>query len=290
MKKAILLIYSNIQFKNALVAQIVEQETVNLCGVGASPTWGAIFTKENKMKNKSKCVWFISDLHLDHKNILEYSGRPFKTVSEMNAKIIANIKRVVRSGDVLIIVGDFQLGAKKEALREYIRQIKETGCTLVLVRGNHDYKNSEMLNLGFDLSVDRLDLDIAHEKVSVTHFPYRQLIYKYLYYCLMHFLFGKFFPKKWWKERYYWKKLPFKEKYHIHGHTHGDKIMNEFQINVSCEAVNYTPINLQKIGELIAKHKARRERNETSWFRRWYAYVNRCISRRHFTDHVPRTS
>jgi calcineurin-like phosphoesterase family protein len=242
------------------------------------------------MKHKAKQTWFISDTHFDHKNILEYSDRPFDTVPEMNETIISNIKKYVRKGDILIVVGDFQLGAKKEALREYIRQIKTTGCTLVLVRGNHDYKNSEMINLGFDVSVDRLDLEIAHERVSVTHFPYRQPVFKYLYYCLMNYLFGKKYPRKWWKERYYWKKLPFREKYHIHGHTHGDKIMNEFQINVSCEAVNYTPINIQKIGELIAKHKARRQKYETNWFRRGYAYVNRCLGRRHFTDHVPRTS
>lgn len=242
------------------------------------------------MKQKSKTTWFISDTHFDHKNILEYSSRPFKTVPEMNAKIISNIKRVVRPGDILIIVGDFQLGAKKVDLKEYIGQIKETGCVLVLVRGNHDYNNSEMVNCGFDLSVDRLDLEIAKERVSITHFPYRQPVYKYLYYCMMNMLFGKLFPRRWWKERYYWRKMPFKEEYHIHGHTHGSEIMNGFQINVSCEAVNYTPINIQKIGELISKHKTRRIKNETNWFRCWYAYVNRCISRRHFTDHVPRAS
>lgn len=232
------------------------------------------------MKNKSKCIWFISDLHFDHKNILEYSGRPFKTVPEMNAKLIANIKRKVRPGDVLIIVGDFQLGAKKEALRDYIRQIKETGCTLVLVRGNHDYNNSEMMNCGFDLSVDKLEMEISREWVTIMHYPYRQPVYKYLYYSFMNFLFGKLFPKRWWKERYYWRKLSHRNKYLIHGHTHSTQLQNGFMINVSAEAVNYEPINLQKMGELISKHKMKRQK---------MGIIQRLFAKKEFyRDHEPK--
>lgn len=231
-------------------------------------------------------MWFISDLHFDHKNILEYSGRPFETVPDMNQTLIKNIKKVVKPGDVLVIVGDVSLGAKKTDLREYIKEIKSTGITLGLVRGNHDYKNNEMMNMGFDFAFDKLELEIAKEKVTVMHYPYRGPVLKYYYYKFM----SKFFPKKFWKERYYWDKLPYREKYLIHGHTHATELQNEFQINVSAEAVNYTPISIHKIAELIQKHKNKRAKNETNWVRRWYAYVDRFRSRRIWTDHVPRTS
>lgn len=235
---------------------------------------------------KGKNVWFISDLHFDHKNILEYSDRPFESVPDMNESIIRNIQKTVKSGDVLIVVGDVSLGAKKTALREYISRIKETGCTLINVRGNHDYKNSEMMNLGFDFACDKLEMEITKEQVLVMHYPYRQAVVKYLYFALMH----KLFPKKFWKERHYWDKVAYKEKYLIHGHTHASVLQNEFQFNVSAEAVSYTPINIQRISDLIQKHKHKREKNETSWFRRWYAYVDRFRSRRIWTDHLPRTS
>lgn len=228
----------------------------------------------NPVKNKSKNFWFISDLHFDHKNILEYSDRPFKTVEEMNESIIKRILRKVKPNDVLVIVGDFYLGGKKQMVKNFTARLKAAGITLVLVRGNHDYKNVEMMNCGFDLSVDKFELEIANETVTVMHYPYRGPIIKYYFYYFLSILL----PKKFWKERFFWQRLPMQDKYLIHGHTHSHELQRDYQINVSAEAVNYEPINTQKIAELICNDRNRRL-NETSWIRRWNSYVNRIRSR-----------
>lgn len=36
-------------------------------------------------------IFFTSDLHMRHKNILKYSNRPFDTIDEMNVSIILYI-------------------------------------------------------------------------------------------------------------------------------------------------------------------------------------------------------
>ncbi len=51
-------------------------------------------------------VYLISDLHLDHKNIIRYCDRYFSSVEEMNRTIIDNWNRVVKEGDFTHLVGD----------------------------------------------------------------------------------------------------------------------------------------------------------------------------------------
>lgn len=228
------------------------------------------------MKKRTKLTWFISDLHFDHKNVIEFSDRPFSSIEEMNDKIINNIKKVVSPGDTLIIVGDFSLGAKKENLKNYIKRIKESGCYLINVRGNHDESNSIMMNHGFDLACDKLEITLANEKVTVMHYPYRQSLFMYYYYKVL----NKIFPTKFWNERRYWDKLPFKKKYLIHGHTHSTILQNEYQFNVSCEALNYTPIQSMVLADKIAKH---REKEKKKSF--WEKFLNK---KKIYIDHKPR--
>ena len=40
-------------------------------------------------------VFFTSDLHIGHKNIIEYSHRPFSNIEEMNETLIDNWNKTV---------------------------------------------------------------------------------------------------------------------------------------------------------------------------------------------------
>ena len=59
-------------------------------------------------------LFFTSDTHFNHTNILRYCNRPFKTVGQMNETIITNWNNVVGPDDVIFHLGDFCLGGAKE--------------------------------------------------------------------------------------------------------------------------------------------------------------------------------
>ena len=100
--------------------------------------------------------WVTADLHLDHKNIIKYCLRPFKTINEMNWTIISNINSIVKPDDTLYILGDFALGKKKKVAY----WISLINGYKILILGNHDrqflqreFKSQKLqhfIDLGFD--------------------------------------------------------------------------------------------------------------------------------------------
>ena len=89
-------------------------------------------------------IWLTSDSHFGHKNIIEYSKRPFVSVEEMTEKLIANWNSVVQPEDEIYHLGDIFLCKKPEA--EAI--LKRLQGKIHLIRGNHD-KTAEQLESSF---------------------------------------------------------------------------------------------------------------------------------------------
>lgn len=54
-------------------------------------------------------IYFTSDLHLGHDNIIRFCNRPFSSVEEMNDRIIQNYNSIVHKNDLVYILGDFNL-------------------------------------------------------------------------------------------------------------------------------------------------------------------------------------
>ena len=59
-------------------------------------------------------VFFTSDTHFNHTNILKFCDRPFKNVEEMNETMIANWNCIVGMDDDVFHLGDFFLGGAAE--------------------------------------------------------------------------------------------------------------------------------------------------------------------------------
>jgi calcineurin-like phosphoesterase family protein len=54
-------------------------------------------------------IWFTSDHHFGHANIIEYCERPSNSVEQMNISMIGSWNRVVAPKDTVYSVGDFAM-------------------------------------------------------------------------------------------------------------------------------------------------------------------------------------
>ena len=91
-----------------------------------------------EMAFNTMSVFVIADTHFHHENIIKYSGRPFKTVEEMDEEMIKRWNNKVAKDDIVIHLGDFALGSKKEISN--LR--KRLNGSIILIKGNHDKRAS----------------------------------------------------------------------------------------------------------------------------------------------------
>lgn len=128
--------------------------------------------------NKDK-LFFTSDLHLFHENIIEYCNRPFSSIDEMNRKLIHNWNDIVGVDDDIIVDGDFMFTSNLKKIEETINILNGR---IWLVLGNHDYKsNFERKSVSelfegrvydaMDIKVHDDELDDDYMKIHISHYP-----------------------------------------------------------------------------------------------------------------------
>lgn len=78
-------------------------------------------------------IFFTSDLHFSHRNVIEYCQRPFKDIDEMNEAIVSQWNSQVKTEDIVYVLGDFSLNPNAMSLF-----FPRLNGSKVLVAGNHD--------------------------------------------------------------------------------------------------------------------------------------------------------
>lgn len=167
-------------------------------------------------------VWFISDTHFWHHNIIKYCNRPFADVAEMNTAMMTNWKSKVKQGDLTIHVGDVMFGGERNIsqMNEWLAYIPGE---VILIAGNHDFHDRKQKHL-YNLNVSQVfrTIDFTHDGMSfrIQHYPMSQPE-------LDEFVSGG---------------------YNIHGHIHNKLVENSSQhINACVEHHNYGPVTLQDL-------------------------------------------
>lgn len=130
--------------------------------------------------SKDDNVWFVSDTHFGHGNIIKYCNRPWnsgkdangdivvtdKDVLEMDNELIRRWNSVVSKNDVVWHLGDFALGGKAVAERVF----PQLNGKINLVMGNHDHwKLKWYYDLGFHRVYDQKV--VINEFVILSHAP-----------------------------------------------------------------------------------------------------------------------
>lgn len=116
-------------------------------------------------------IYFTSDLHLGHINIISHCERPFDSVLAMDSTIIDHINNTVSSQDHLYILGDFSFRGKNPI--EYRRLIKCKNIHIIL--GNHDKPNKFIPYVGMHFTTVQAVKEITYkqQKIFLSHYPHR---------------------------------------------------------------------------------------------------------------------
>lgn len=171
-------------------------------------------------------IYFISDTHFYHSNIIKYCDRPFNNINEMNETIINNWNNNVTKQDTIYHLGDFCLSSDDEIKNIFNR----LNGNIILIRGNHDRKLVKFYeDIGFKV-LTHAPIILDEYKLMLSHVP---------------------LPDSKIKEEYI----------NLHGHIHNKKISDDYSeskhINLSVDVTSYKPISLDEIDEI------RRSNNET---------------------------
>lgn len=128
-------------------------------------------------------LYFMSDLHYGHQNIISIDKRPYKDIDEMNAYIKSELITKLRPTDVLFDLGD--LFWKTTNIKEAREVLDSIPCiSKFKVVGNHDpYKHYLTSETGltnnlcdrFKLVSDILDIHVKYQGkeylVTLCHYP-----------------------------------------------------------------------------------------------------------------------
>ena len=118
-----------------------------------------------------KNIWFTSDWHLGHKNILKLSNRPFGTIESHDEYIINEYNKLVKNGDDVYFLGDL---AWNQSYYNYKRIFQLLNGNIHFILGNHDNKRHlvRCQKEGLIVSVRESQvLNINNDTIHLTHYP-----------------------------------------------------------------------------------------------------------------------
>lgn len=128
--------------------------------------------------NADMAVYFTSDTHFSHANIIRLCNRPFADVDEMDEAIMERWNATVTSADTVYHLGDVALGQLSQSLPKVglLRGHK------ILVVGNHDRpfpalkgrNRRDEYEAVFDEIIGEhgTTVDLGDISFRVSHFPY----------------------------------------------------------------------------------------------------------------------
>lgn len=166
-------------------------------------------------------IYFISDTHFGHANILTFKRadgtplREFSNVDEMDEYMIEKWNSVVRPQDKVYHLGDVVINSK------FLYRLDRLNGHKRLVRGNHDIYKTKLYSQYFEeihgvRVFGGFDSLPKRTRLAASHVPLHPD-------CVDRWGFN------------------------IHGHLHSNVMKDKRYINVSVEQLDYTPISMDEV-------------------------------------------
>ena len=171
-------------------------------------------------------IFFTSDQHFYHSNIISYCNRPFKSMEEMNQVMIRKWNERVKKEDLVYHLGDICMkhapGETPDAPKQAWDIIRpQLNGEVILLLGNHDSRNNVKSIL------ESAVINYGGKRIFLIHDP------------------------KWARKEFYWN---------LCGHCHGNKgrvrkwgEKNEyyhndsFIIDIGVDCWNFYPVQINEI-------------------------------------------
>lgn len=190
------------------------------------------------MRYEKQNIFFISDLHVGHKNVLKFDKRPFVDTDEMHTEMIKRWNSVVGDDDIVYYLGDLAF-ARDELTKWFIYSLNGK---IHFILGNHD-KMKDIVKLGRWESVHEYGTEInvkdddsigsrgsnGYQRIIMSHYP----------------IFS-------WNKAHYGS-------WHLHGHCHGSLMVSQQDyykrkvMDVGCNVIDYTPISYEEVKGIMVK-------------------------------------
>ena len=170
-------------------------------------------------------IYYTSDLHLGHDNIIRLCNRPYKDARTMGVDIIQRWNKKVHVEDTVYILGDMFF--KYQDIDVVKTILKQLNGKKILIRGNHDNFLNQIVWKDYFASVkDYMRINDNGRDVILFHYPIEE-----------------------------WDGY-FRGSYHLYGHVHnsdnGTVGVKKNRFNVGVDVNDFEPKTLD---ELINKNK-----------------------------------
>ena len=183
-------------------------------------------------------IYFTSDLHLGHRNVIRLCNRPFESVEELYEIMIQNWNAKVTNKDIVYILGDLMFRNEKPP-EEYLKRLKGRKHLII---GNHDRDWIRKCKIDdYFESVNNLHyITDGQHQLTLCHYP--MMSWPHMIRCYM--VFG-----------------------HIHGNTDAEYwpliACSERMLNAGVDVNNFEPVTFDEMVENNNRQKiAWREQQE----------------------------
>ncbi|WP_109438655.1 metallophosphoesterase family protein [Aquimarina sp. AU119] len=173
-------------------------------------------------------IFFTSDHHFGHANIIKFSNRPFTHVEEMNEVLIEKWNKKVGKKDQVYHLGDIGLTNPKN-LEKILEKLNGR---IYLIKGNHEKSGEackerfEWIKDYYELTVQDTDFERGKQLLVLFHYGLRV-----------------------WNASHHGT-------YHLYGHSHGTlpDNPNSLSLDIGVDCHNFCPLSYDEV-KVIMKTK-----------------------------------
>jgi calcineurin-like phosphoesterase family protein len=195
------------------------------------------------MRIETQNIFFISDLHIGHSNVIKFDERPFKDINEMHSELIERWNSVVGEDDIVFNLGDLFYKTDLKTAKWFVSQLNGK---IYHIMGNHD-KMGDMVALnrfekifgdstglgGATIQVQDSDSNRGYQDIVMCHYPILS-----------------------WNKSHH-------SSWHLHGHTHHSLSKNPDMkwfyerkvLDMGCNGWDYTPVSYLQVKEIMKERE-----------------------------------